>query len=544
MDADSFIPMSDNAFTFGLGGRSYWIRVALSPLYNAGHISENDANVLAFDYAPLQFIDVYFPIVPFGGAQGYVHRSGGWGYGAFRSDRAFVFPSFDVPDAIDTESHVYVRVASELSTNFRLFLAPLVEFRQTELRIVLFLGAVSGSLLAMGLYNLVLFLVLRDRMYLRYLLYVFVMLVYQAQLVGISRFLPFESALLNPGSVVAWTFAVLMAALAFSWSFLDVPHTARGVRPLYYTLWCVGAFGVLLVALGYLRPANMLVHGAGLMLPLVAFTAAGVSYRNGSRVSRYFLAASTVLLVSVFVFALRGYGVIPHSYWLTHAFFAAAGLEAVLYSFAMADRVRVLHSERSGLVQRAQELSDAALTDELTGLRNRRFFNRVIPSAVEVSRAARQPLSLLYLDLDRFKLLNDTYGHACGDTVLRGLGIAVQRNLRSSDVACRLGGDEFALILPGTDASSGERIAERIRLDFLGLWSNPGGGCVDPGFDDGSAGMVGFMAAQSVSSQLSCSMSVGLTELRDEDSPRSLIARGDKAMYSAKAAGGDRVIRA
>ncbi|TVQ21748.1 MAG: GGDEF domain-containing protein [Spirochaetaceae bacterium] len=544
LDNGRFSPVSGNSFRFGLRGQAYWIRVSTRRLFDAGLIDTERPGVLAFDYAPLQFVDVFFPIQS-SGVSGdgptYTRLSGGWGYAGRRDDRTFVFPVFAIPDSIDTDSEIYIRVASELSANFRLFLAPSDAFRPTELSIILFLGLLTGVMLAMGLYNLVLFVALRDRMYLRYLVYVSVMFAYQAQLVGLSRFLPFESELLSSGSVVAWTFVAMMAALAFSWAFLSVPHTAKKVRPLYYCFWTISAIGLVLVVAGRLREANLVAHGAGILLPFVGFTAAGVSYRNGSRVSLYFIAASTVLLVSVFVFGLRGYGIVPHSYQLTHAFFGAAALEALLYSFAMADRLRTLRREHTGLARRARELSDEALTDELTGLRNRRFFNRVFPSAVENARTARQPLGLLYIYVDTFKTLNDTHGHACGDMVLRGLAIAVQRNLRSSDVACRLGGDEFALILPGTDARSGGLIAERIRGDFLGLWSGAtpplAEGCIDPDTMDLDTQRV-FPVG------MACSLSVGVTELRRDDTPRTLLSRGDEAMYSAKVDGGNRVFSA
>ncbi len=537
-----FSPVSGSSFRFGLRGRAYWIRVSMRQLADHGLIDAERPGMLAFDYAPLQFIDVYFPVSGVEATedvQPYTRLSGGWGYAGRRDERAFVFPVFAVPASIDADSQFFVRVASELSANFRLLLAGRDAFRRTEFRIVLFLGLVTGVMLAMGLYNLVLFFVLRDRGYLWYLLYVAMMVAYQAQLVGLSRILPFESELLSSGSVVAWTFATMMAALAFSWVFLSVPNTAKQVQPLYYVLWTVSAVGLLLVGSGSLRVANLVAHGAGVMLPFVGFTAAGVSYRNGSRVSVYFVAASTVLLVSVFVFALRGYGVVPHSYQLTHAYFGASALEALLYSFAMADRLRTLRREHSGLTRRARELSDEALTDELTGLRNRRFFNRVFPSAVENARTARQPLGLVYIDVDTFKSLNDTHGHACGDMVLRGLAIAVQRNLRSSDVACRLGGDEFTIILPGTDSRSGAVIAERIRNDFIDLWSGAGHpvveGCADPDSMELDTQII-------FPTGIVCSLSVGVTELRREDTPRTLLSRGDEAMYRAKVDGGNRVI--
>jgi diguanylate cyclase (GGDEF)-like protein/PAS domain S-box-containing protein len=167
-------------------------------------------------------------------------------------------------------------------------------------------------------------------------------------------------------------------------------------------------------------------------------------------------------------------------------------------------------------------LREQALTDPLTGLANRALFEDRLRRALE--RARREaavhgempPLSLVYLDLDGFKEVNDRCGHAAGDAVLREVGSRLREGVRTLDTVARLGGDEFALILPDIGSAANarrlvEKLLERLRSPFL---------------HDGTA------------LEVSASLGVGML-LGDGDSAEILTARADRAMYAAKAAGGN-----
>ncbi|TVR06157.1 MAG: diguanylate cyclase, partial [Spirochaetaceae bacterium] len=249
---------------------------------------------------------------------------------------------------------------------------------------------------------------------------------------------------------------------------------------------------------------------------------------------------STVLLVSVNVFALRGLGVVPHNYLTTYGFFAAAAIEAILYSFALADRVRRLRTEHSGLTRRAAELTSMSMTDELTGLYNRRFFDRVLPTSIDHARATMKPLSLVYVDLDGFKQLNDSRGHACGDTVLRIVGAIIRANVRGGDYPCRIGGDEFALILPGAHATEARLTAERIRegIEQKRVIPPLRAGVRDHAVPD-AEGCSDEMPTSTATGPLVKSVSIGVAELNGEETAQLLINRADRAMYRVKAGGGN-----
>lgn len=114
------------------------------------------------------------------------------------------------------------------------------------------------------------------------------------------------------------------------------------------------------------------------------------------------------------------------------------------------------------MLKTIEELSLARDRDPLTGLNNRGFFQRVLEREMQKSFKYKMPLTLAIMDVDDFKLINDTYGHVCGDEVLKSLSGILSREVRGGDYAARIGGEEFALILPGTGKIKSKPLLERI----------------------------------------------------------------------------------
>ncbi|MBF0612476.1 MAG: GGDEF domain-containing protein, partial [Magnetococcales bacterium] len=114
-------------------------------------------------------------------------------------------------------------------------------------------------------------------------------------------------------------------------------------------------------------------------------------------------------------------------------------------------------------------LRESALRDPLTGLHNRRFLEEYMDTLVAISRRKKQKISIMMMDLDHFKQVNDTYGHEAGDTVLKSLARVLEQQLRASDLVIRYGGEEFMVVLQETDGYSGMRVAEKIRQAVEGM---------------------------------------------------------------------------
>lgn len=163
-----------------------------------------------------------------------------------------------------------------------------------------------------------------------------------------------------------------------------------------------------------------------------------------------------------------------------------------------------------------------AVTDPLTGLFNRRYMTSHLESTLNRAAETGKPASLMVLDIDFFKSINDSLGHGAGDAVLREFASRIGRNIRGFDLACRYGGEEFVVVMPDTDGKTACMVAERLRRAMA---SEPFDVSTGPPIDlTVSIGVAAFQGA--------------------EETSDNLIERADKALYSAKREGRDRVIAA
>ncbi|HEY2357082.1 MAG TPA: PleD family two-component system response regulator [Phenylobacterium sp.] len=165
---------------------------------------------------------------------------------------------------------------------------------------------------------------------------------------------------------------------------------------------------------------------------------------------------------------------------------------------------------------------ELAVTDQLTGLHNRRYMESQLDALVRRAVVGGgDPVALLVIDIDHFKKINDSFGHAVGDEVLREFAVRLASNVRAIDLPVRFGGEEFVVVMPETELEHAQRIAERIRLHVAGSPFR-------------------VMAGEEL---LTVTISIGVAaSLRVDDTPVRLIRRADEAMYEAKARGRNRVI--
>jgi diguanylate cyclase len=184
----------------------------------------------------------------------------------------------------------------------------------------------------------------------------------------------------------------------------------------------------------------------------------------------------------------------------------------------MGERIQQLENETVALERSLLREQRMALLDALTGIANRLGYDERIVQEFKRWRRFRQPLSLVAWDLDRFKNVNDSYGHRAGDRVLRAFAKLLSEKVRETDFVARYGGEEFIMLLIGTPAEGARTVAEAIREDI---------------------GRLGFhFRGTPVTVTASC----GVTDARDGDTPESLFDRADRALYQAKESGRNRSI--
>lgn len=170
--------------------------------------------------------------------------------------------------------------------------------------------------------------------------------------------------------------------------------------------------------------------------------------------------------------------------------------------------------QRHVLLSERKQLQHLAITDMVTGLRNHRFFQESLQTEVERSQRHSRPFCLIMVDIDYFKIFNDTHGHLEGDKALALVAEQLEKEVRSVDIVSRYGGEEFAIILPETELQPAIEVCERLRSAVEN-------------------------SSHETGRQLT--ISLGISQYIDKESPEELLERADKALYESKNSGRNRV---
>jgi diguanylate cyclase (GGDEF)-like protein len=376
-----------------------------------------------------------------------------------------------------------------------------------------------GALAAMALSAFLIWLILADKLFILYATLFSLQALYVAFLSGQGFDWPVLSYA-APLTSFAWNVPVgLSGAVAclFTREIADLKHFWPRIHKAFG--WLAGAF--VLVTVGNVAklygfgPAaaavgNVVFFVAAVFTMVVAF----MSWRRGNRAAGWFLIAWTLLEGFTIAAAVRFLATASaeidtglYYYGLPLSMVAAA----VLIALGVADRLREQRAALTDAERRAQ-------TDPLTGVLNRRSLIERLEAACLRARARGLPIALLFIDLDHFKFINDTFGHQAGDDCLRAIIAPIHTELRQSDVIGRYGGDEFVVILSSADAAAAHpialRILERVANARVGGYGPPIG--------------------------LTCSIGVAASDTLGVWGEH-LIARADAAVYRAKRAGRNQV---
>lgn len=373
-------------------------------------------------------------------------------------------------------------------------------------------GLLYGFLLALIAYNSMLFIGLRERSYLDYTLYLGSFTLLNLSYTGHGY------AWLWPGNPALQQYAIplLMVifgclGLRFADGFLDLrrhePNTHRLVR------WTtISSLLVVCLAIVAQRQSEAVLFA---FIFVFAFSALMVwlglvAVRHGQVAGRYFLAAALTSMLGNTATALAVWFGLTYSPIAFHAAGWGVVAEGILLALALAYRMR--QDQRARL--HAEHL---ARTDPLTGLLNRRAFLEIAIPLWNTAKRNRRPLSAMMVDIDFFKKINDTHGHAMGDKVLQAVSALLAEACRSSDFAARWGGEEFIILLPETCGEQAGVLAERLRT------------------------RIEEMRLGTLRKPIQLSASFGIAERGAHESLDQLINDADEWLYRAKEAGRNRV---
>jgi diguanylate cyclase (GGDEF)-like protein len=423
-------------------------------------------------------------------------------------------------------------------------------FFRSEAREHEFHGIYAGIILAMVLYNLFLFLAVRERVYLLYVLYAGTF----GSIWVVRSGLAFERVWPGwPRWNEVSTFYLIGAALLFGTLFVQAfLDTRRHAPRLHRAAWALlaGVGAAILVGLaGRWLPAERLMAYLSL-LACAGFIACGVlALRQGYRPARIYLAACGALLLGVIVYVITYLGLLPRTFLTVFGVQIGSAAEVLLLAFALGDRINLLRREREqaqalyrlGLErevrQRTEDLGEAnrrlheandrlarlSMLDELTGVANRRQLEAVLDAEWRRCTRTQQPLSVALLDVDHFKDFNDRYGHPAGDRCLQAVaGALAERCVRAGDLVARYGGEEFVVVMPGTDRAGAALLAERLRQGVEAL---------------------GIAHTESAPFPVvTISAGVGSVYPTEDEGSDVLLAEADAALYAAKRQGRNRVV--
>lgn len=470
------------AFNQGYSSSVWWLHLQL----------RNDGNrvverYLELSYAVLDYVDVHV----YAGADALKTYQLGDLYPFHErpvDSRFFVLPlQWQPGQTLD----VFFRIKTSSAVQAPLTLWRQDAFVRSENNSNIAQGLYYGAMVVIAVYNLLIFLVLLERSYLFYVGFVMSLPMFMAAVSGQGyRYLWPDAVAWNDHAIPFFLASAFMFAALFARRFLQVGKwSPLANKMLLVSAACAGTCGALAFAMPYYISIHLLVP-LGLFVIILDMVVGVLALFHQVPNARYYLIAWSAFLVGALMFALNKLGVLPANFLTEYSMQMGSILEAVLLSFAMAERINVERKLRfeaqtealqvtrrlnEELEQRVQErtlaleqanrkLEELSTTDQLTGLKNRRYLDTVLLE--EWSRCKRygRPLSVLLLDIDFFKKVNDEFGHQAGDVCLQQVAHRIMNSSRwPSDKVARYGGEEFCLVLPETDAEGAAVVAERIR---------------------------------------------------------------------------------
>ena len=482
LDAGGFQPLPGGNPAFGFQDGAFWVHARL--------LNRNAAEprwLLVQSYPLSDRIDVYVRY-PDGRVE---HQAGGDTLPFASRAIRYRHPNFLLELPMGEPVDVLFRVQSQSSMQVPLVLYTPAAFTELSRDAQLAIGLYYGILLALFFYNLVLWLVLRDASYFWYLFHIsaFGLVLFCLNGLGFEYLWPNNTWLADKSVPLSISLA-LIGMHQFARVFLGLgDRWPAGNRVSIIAIAAFAGFGVAAVFLPYrlITPAVSLAVLASIAWITVVSIAA---VRKQYAPARLFLLSWAMFLAGTAIYTLVAFGVIPKTFYTEYGVQMGSALEMLFLSIALSYRYASLRSENERIVseanvqlerkvaQRTRELRttldqleeaharlrESSQRDGLTGLYNRTHFHDAFERMLLACNQERRPLSLLMVDLDFFKSINDEYGHLVGDDVLRAAAHRIGEALAPHQALfARFGGEEFVIVLPDTDLRAAVAVAEEVR---------------------------------------------------------------------------------
>ncbi len=473
--ANQYSDYPGEVISLGITKSVYWIRFKV---VNLGIEEKVAGKFLQMKNSNIDKIDIYIPA----SNDDYIVKK--VGVSRPNSNRDIIDNTwvFQLPKEMNEQKYIYLRLESTSALRLPIICWNADSFIADSFLKNLGFGAFYGILLAMLIFNLFIYFVLRDKAYLFYVLYIMFMFLYQIQVHGHLKMLIDIPYKIYNTIFWLWLAAAFISSVYFTRQFLQVktavPYLDKILTVIVMISILQGAVGIF----GYNILANQMAHGLGIIGPVFFVVLAIIRFRQGFRSARYYILAWGVLSFGIVAWALSAY--MPGIVSAVNYLLLSTASESVLLSFALADRVKILRKTGDVLNKRMQQYRDLSITDEMTGLYN-----------------------------------NDSYGHWEGDQVIIRIGKILSNLREDGQWPFRYGGEEFVLLLPNTRCDDAYQIAKKLHKTV--------------------AGQIFTIAMES---SISVTVSIGLTELRPNDNYEKIFQRADEALYKAKENGRNQIV--
>lgn len=475
--------------SFGFTRSAFWFKVSLT-------VDASQRRLIELAYPRLDHINVY---IFQDGRRVDEHELGD--QHPFRSRPIdytnFVFP-LELPAGSVTE--IFIRLETASAMQLPMILWDPDTFISYSHQISFLDGLIYGFLIALAVYHLMLFLQIREASFLYLTCYTLSISVALGTLGGRSfAFLWPDAIGWNETAFVFMGGCSVLFSCLFTNSTLQLRQFHRRLAALIYVAGFAGlAIGALAFALPYdvAVQALLLITSCSMLLNILGYVARSL---DRFQPAYYFLGAALTISVALAATGMDTLGLMPNNRLAANTALIGTCLHFLLFAMALAtrlkldrsareqaqrenaetqqlllaaqqdvtDRLEELVTERTAALRAAnRQLQSLSNTDVLTSLYNRRHFNDVLEREFLRSRRSGSPLSLLIIDIDHFKRINDTYGHPFGDQCLIKVGEILNEGRRAADLCARYGGEEFVLLLPDTPLAGATSVAENLRLLF------------------------------------------------------------------------------
>nr|WP_136251461.1 diguanylate cyclase [Ningiella ruwaisensis] len=548
----------------GLSDAPHWVRI--SP----GQVAEKEQYIFELNYGLLDQLDIWVYALDENGRiieEIATYTAGDKKAFVYRpiQHEQFLFPIITTTNQL----LILLRVESEGPIKVPARLWEKGDFIEYSGSHKLFMGLFFGYMIAMALSNLFIYATTRNLTFAVYTGYVTSLAMVTATLHGIGfRYLWSNNIWFQERAITLFACFTLILIIIFSAQVLDLKNTSKRANKI---LNAVKYIFIILAILSFFLPYSILLKSILIMIavttPVILIASLNLAFK-GNLIARYFSGAWAALLISGIALTLENLGLYELPIDASYLLMVGAIAETLLLALALAisfssqykqaetARALAVENERKAMAAKDEllqlqmqtkealeysveertleleialrELSEAnrelerlSAIDPLTGLMNRRYFDKRLLAESRRSRREKRPLALAMLDIDHFKKINDNFGHIAGDACLKHFASILQNHIkRPSDVICRYGGEEFVAILPATDLEGAQTLMEKVRK---ALEQSP---------------------AEFENQSIKMTVSIGLSakEIAGDKEQEALLDKADRLLYEAKESGRNKVI--